>query len=117
MKHKTGFLGILMLIAFSAAMWVLIRAGGGWEFTARILIFLLGGALGLNGVKKVIDASNAGGIHKCYLCGTVATRYCDFQMHNNTDCGRYACSIHMSLSRDGKRDFCDGHDDRVTNLF
>lgn len=105
-----GFIGLFMLCCFTVAMAFLIRKGGNWAVTAQVMIAILGFVLGWNGVRKLVEACKKE--HACYLCGLEATRYCDFQMHNSTDCGRWACSLHMSVSMDGKRDFCSEHDGR-----
>ncbi len=112
MKHLDGLKGMVLLALFSVLAWFLIRQGDGWAVVAKVMISIFAFALGLSGIKKVIDASNAKTSHKCYLCGQETTRYCDFKMEGG-DCRRYACHLHMCLSSDGKHDFCSDHDDRA----
>lgn len=103
-----GFIGLFMLCLFTAAMALLLRAGGNWAVTARVMIAVLGFVLGWNGIQKLIQACGHKG-NTCYLCGTKATRYCDFQMQGG-GCGRYACHLHLHVSTDGKRDYCEDHE-------
>ena len=107
-----GLIGLFMLCLFTAAMAFLIRKGGNWAVTAKVMIAVLGFMLGWNGVRNLMAACSEKKKHFCYLCGLEATRYCDFQMHGGSDCGRWACSLHMSVSPDGKRDLCSEHDGR-----
>lgn len=101
-----GLIGLFMLCCFTAAMAFLIRKGGNWAVTAQVMIAILGFVLGWNGVRKLVEACKKE--HACYLCGLEATRYCDFVMTSG-DCGRWACSLHMTVSPDGKRDLCSDH--------
>lgn len=106
---QIGLRGIAMLLAYSLLAWLLIRWGGNWETTARVMTAILAGILGLYGVYFVVAAANAKPQAKCHVetCSEDSKRNCDFVMWNGDTCGWPCCYQHISIS--GKREYCETH--------